>query len=75
MKFVLGQIERELRCGEEWWIVWYRCAELMSGGVPRRYTLTTSLRSACSIICRKRTSGRGAPQAVEAGRKLSNSGG
>ena len=30
MEFVLGQVERELRCGEEWWIVSYRGAELMT---------------------------------------------
>ncbi len=30
MEFVLGQIERELRYGEEWWIVSYRGTELMT---------------------------------------------
>ena len=30
MEFTLGQIERELRCGQEWWIVSHRGAELMT---------------------------------------------
>jgi len=30
MEFVMGQIERELRAGEEWWIVLYRGTELMA---------------------------------------------
>ncbi len=30
MEFVMGQIERELLCGEEWWIVSYRGTELMA---------------------------------------------
>ncbi len=29
MEFVMGQIQRELRAGAEWWIVSYRGTELM----------------------------------------------
>ena len=30
MEFVMGQIHRELRAGEEWWMVSYRGSELMA---------------------------------------------
>jgi hypothetical protein len=30
MEFVMGQIRRELREEEEWWIVWYQAVELMA---------------------------------------------
>ena len=30
MEFVMGQIRRELREGEEWWIVWHQAVELMA---------------------------------------------
>jgi hypothetical protein len=30
MEFVMGQIRRELREEEEWWIVWHQAVELMA---------------------------------------------